>query len=136
MSAWNTFGTRAEFLQQLTPENTRIKDVQEQISDALATKQKLESNFPRLNHEKAAHSFAIPEKPGSKPEFDLASEMIHIAALQAKLKALIEQVDTLRTESANLEARRGKHPGIVAQEGFGGSKLSSLRSQPRTITHK
>ncbi len=86
-----------EFLLFYTPESVMLKQVQQQIADNLKTKKQLEEENPDL----LARSAAIGrrgEGPAG-PRNDLANEMAHATALDARIETLKEQLQQIQKEA-------------------------------------
>jgi len=91
-----------ELLLQFTAENTRVKTVRDQITEAEEAKAKLETSFPQLVNTPQPSS--SNEKPNSsQPGFDFNGEYGRIAAMETRIKVLNGQIAQVRAESAALD---------------------------------
>lgn len=97
--------TEQELLMQYTAENGRVRDLRARLAEAEAAKRKLEEVHPALLR-------TAPEKlpsPSARPSpVDQAIAVAEIAALQAKLKQLNTQFETLREEAGKIDAVEGE----------------------------
>ncbi len=85
--------TERELLLQYTAESFRVKPVREQINQAEGRKEKLEQNFPGLlvvkTEELKSNDSTL------QPRSDLMTEVTRVAALQAKINALTNQLASI-----------------------------------------
>lgn len=98
---------KQDLLLQFTEENSRVKDVRDQLGEIEKTRQQLEAEYPKL---------AIPDAPKGETAtpaatapgmLDLATESARLVALQARIKVLNSQLDQIRLEASNLDKAEG-----------------------------
>lgn len=94
-----------ELLTQFTTENTRVKEIREQIVLAEQLKKKFEAEHPNLV------SLVLPtSKSAGQPantSADVSAELARIPALDAKIKFLNSELDQIRTEAASVDEMEG-----------------------------
>jgi uncharacterized protein involved in exopolysaccharide biosynthesis/Mrp family chromosome partitioning ATPase len=88
-----------DLLVTFTPENSYVKQVRQQIAANEKLKQQLEEENPALLSMRVSDPKAAGNDPGITARNELASEKTRVSALQAKLKVLTEQLDSLRKEA-------------------------------------
>ncbi|HVU15391.1 MAG TPA: Wzz/FepE/Etk N-terminal domain-containing protein [Candidatus Didemnitutus sp.] len=83
-----------------TEENSRVKQVREQLAETAAQRKKMETDLPKLLRATAPMpiSGANPNGP-----IDPNTEAARLTALQAKIKILNSQLDSVRAEAAKVE---------------------------------
>jgi len=89
-----------ELLTFFREDNPRVKDVRTQLTEVETLKKNLEDSFPRL-----AHTIVpVSTQPGAfVGGIDVAAEKARLGALEAKIKVLTSQLETAKTEAANLD---------------------------------
>jgi Mrp family chromosome partitioning ATPase/capsule polysaccharide export protein KpsE/RkpR len=102
--------TEEQLLTQFTAENGRVKDIRALLADADATKRKLEEAYPKLGRTTAE---PLPQGPivptiGRQPPLDAVTAAAEIVALQAKIKQLNTQLDSVRQDAARIDAADGE----------------------------
>jgi len=103
-----------DLLTQFTPENTRVKEVREQIDEAEKLKQTLEEENPGLLAVKAAEPKAADPAYGSR--LDPVVEMTRSAALDAKIKVLMGQLDKIRKQATVVDEMEGSITELQRQK--------------------
>ncbi len=100
-----------EMLLFFTPENPRVKEVQAQLADAEQRRRQLEEETPLLTQAPSAGSPASTASSSPDPAASRAvameSEVAQLNGLEARIKTLNEQMDTLRKEAVNLDQAEG-----------------------------
>lgn len=91
---------------QVTGENTVLKSVRAQMSDAEKRKNELESRYPSLLSVKVSES-RNPNVPVSPTKMDLTLQRTQIAGLESKIKRLNEQFEAIRTNVAAIDEAEG-----------------------------
>lgn len=91
-----------DLLVTFTTENNYVKQVRQQIAANQKIKQQLEEENPSLLSMRISEPKAAANDPGLTARNELASEKTRVASLQAKLKVLTEQLDSLRKEAGAL----------------------------------
>lgn len=91
-----------ELLAQFTPENSRVKNLQAQITDSEAVKMQLESEHPLLVRTQPR---SVMGASGST--FDVAGEAARINAIGAKIKVLNAQMDVIRAQAVTVDQVEG-----------------------------
>ncbi len=103
-----------ELSTQFTDESPRVKEVRAMIAETSEQKRNLENDFPALARLRIT---ITPTAGGSKPsEFDPLSQAANVAALQAKLKILNTQLDSVRTEVSKLDELEGSIHELTRQK--------------------
>jgi uncharacterized protein involved in exopolysaccharide biosynthesis/Mrp family chromosome partitioning ATPase len=100
-----------ELLLQFLPENSRVKEVREQIAAVQKDKTKLEQENPGLLTMKAADgkiSGAPSGAPGQGFEANLLAEKARITALQAKIRTWTNQIAYIKDRAAAVDANEGR----------------------------
>jgi polysaccharide biosynthesis transport protein len=100
---------------QFTDESPRVKEVRAMIAETSEQKRNLENDFPALTRLR----IAITPGPGGggKPsDFDPLAQAANVAALQAKLKILNTQMESVRTEISKLEDLEGSIHELTRQK--------------------
>ncbi|HEY4301498.1 MAG TPA: hypothetical protein VGM73_11530 [Candidatus Didemnitutus sp.] len=87
-----------------TEENSRVKQVREQLAEAAVQRKKMETDLPKLTRVAMASALS-PTTPGGS--FDPKVEAARIAATQAKIKILNSQMDEIRAEASRVEQMDG-----------------------------
>ncbi len=99
-----------ELLMRYTADSSPVRETNAQITVAEAAKRQLEHDFPALAPTVPAQS--VQPYPTSKnptaASMDLRLEAARVTALQAKIKILGAQADSLRAEAANLDTLEGR----------------------------
>jgi len=103
-----------DLLTRFTLENALVKGVQKQIADAEARKASLEQQNPILVQTEP--TTGAPKAGGTRPSFDINSEIIQVTALRSKINVLEAQYQQIQkdaeriasVETEILELRRRK----------------------------
>jgi uncharacterized protein involved in exopolysaccharide biosynthesis len=95
-----------ELLLELTPNNSRVKLVREQLSEVNQAKAKLEDQFPALIRPMSGAA-TNPSLAAIRSTFDAPIEAAKINALQAKIKILANQLELVKTEASKVEQVEG-----------------------------
>jgi uncharacterized protein involved in exopolysaccharide biosynthesis/Mrp family chromosome partitioning ATPase len=94
-----------ELLTQFTPENSRVKSIRSQLTEATENKRKLEEEYPMFvsSPSTAPAGTNLPAGPTRDP----VAEAAQISALQIKLKVLNNQLESIRAEAAKVDQAEG-----------------------------
>ena len=95
-----------ELLLELTPENARVKGVHGQLIEANQAKLVLEDQFPALVRPTTS---GVPNtvQASNQSTFDAPLEAAKINALQAKLKIIANQLESVKAEASKVEQAEG-----------------------------
>jgi polysaccharide biosynthesis transport protein len=93
-----------EMLTYLTPESSGVKDVEARIAENEKLKQQMEEKNPGLLATKTWERTASAADLAAGPRADLITQSARVAALEAKIKVLTEQLATIHKEATNLAA--------------------------------
>ena len=91
-----------ELLVQFTPENSWVKQIQQQITENEKLKQKLEETYPSL----ATTRLSLPRSSASDsrnaPQPDITSELARVSGLQMRIKVLTQQLDDIQKAATKM----------------------------------
>jgi Mrp family chromosome partitioning ATPase len=100
-----------ELLLVFTAENSRVKDTHSRITELAQRTQELEEQHPKLARAPTATSSRAPNSTASNGADDRAyameNEVAQLNAIDAKVKVLTEQMETLRKEAVGLDQLEG-----------------------------
>jgi len=100
-SLWKRY---QELTVQFTAENSQVKTLHNEITQAEKQKQELEQKYPGLERVGLPALAAFPGGPAAPGVLlDLSGEASRAKGLEAKLKALTNQFERVRSEAATLE---------------------------------
>lgn len=85
---------------QFTPENSWVKQVDEQIAANEKAKAKLEEAYPTL----AATKVSSAKQTGPTPQMDMVSELAKVSGLQSKIKLLNQQLNDIQNAATKMYA--------------------------------
>ncbi len=91
-----------------TPESSRVKSVQEQITTNEKLKKQLEDEYPGLLAVKVTEPKSTASDSTSKIRTDLITEMATVSALESSIEALTDQLAVARRDAARLSNVEGK----------------------------
>jgi succinoglycan biosynthesis transport protein ExoP len=91
-----------ELLTQFTEENPRVRDLRAQLAETEEMKTKLETETPALIQMRPAVP-ATSVSSGSPAEFNPTLESAKINSLQARIKALLAQLEEIKNESSKVD---------------------------------
>ncbi|HTS19754.1 MAG TPA: Wzz/FepE/Etk N-terminal domain-containing protein [Verrucomicrobiae bacterium] len=86
-----------EMLTQFTEENTLVKGIRQQITEAEQSKQLLEEKYPALTRLDVVATSQGPQRDGSAAS--VASETRQVLAIQTKIKVLNDQLEQIHKEA-------------------------------------
>ena len=106
--SWTVFEKKEqELLVQFTPASPLVKSVEEQIAGYQKLKTQLEAENPGISALPAAQPKVTDTASGSGPKVDLASEMIKVLALEAKIRVLNNQLGGIHTNASVIDLMEG-----------------------------
>jgi len=92
-----------DLLIQFTPENSWVKQIDEQISANEKKKEQLEEQFPGLVAKAPPHRYS-PGDPRGTSQADLNAELARASGLHARIKILNRQLDEIQAAAAKMYA--------------------------------
>lgn len=94
--------TEQGLLTEFTDQNQRVKDVRQQLAAAMAQKDALEKQYPRLTATAAPTAPAAPGGPVGEV-IDLQAEAAYLSGLQSKIKVLNTELNQVKGAAANVD---------------------------------
>ncbi len=92
-----------ELLVQFTPENSWVKQIEEQIAAKEAQRDKLEKAYPGLAAKSSLVKFGGGDTRGAA-QLDMVTELAKVSGLQSKIKLLNQQLDDIQRIATRMYA--------------------------------
>ena len=123
---------KTELLKVYLPENSHIKDKDEQIATEEKHKKQLEQDYPGLVMAAVAQA-AKPTDTGTPTVSRFVDESTRVVALQSKIKKLTEQLNYIRGRASLLDSKSASITELertrkIEQEAYETFKTTQLRS--------
>lgn len=97
--------TEQQMLTEFTDQNQRVKDLRAQLAAAMAKKEGMEKQYPRLTYAGPAAPAVAAGVSGELggPVIDLQAEAAYLAGLQSKIKVLNAELNQVKAAAANVD---------------------------------